>query len=293
MGRPFQLLNARRRAEALLREDGIDLLPVDPFAIASDRDIVIEAKPDAEPGVSGILLRHGNAFGILYATHIKSEGFRRFSVSHELGHYFLDGHVDQLLKNGVHTSHAGFVTADPYELEADHFAAGLLMPERPFKAAMNKLDGGLTAIEELADQCITSRTATAIRFAELTQQATAVIVSTGDTIDYCFMSDAMKTLPRLSWLRKGMPLPAGTATAAFATNRAAVEAGERIKDEIDVRDWLGGETSRTVMEESLGLGAYGKVLTVLSSTSIGREDDDDDEEAEEERLVDSWTPRFR
>jgi Zn-dependent peptidase ImmA (M78 family) len=292
MGRPFQLLNARRRAEALLREDGIDRLPVDPFAIANDRDIVVQAKADAEPGVSGMLLRHGNTFGILYATHIKSEGFRRFSVSHELGHYFLDGHVDQLLKDGVHASHAGFVTADPYELEADHFAAGLLMPEKPFKAAMSKLDGGLTAIEELADKCITSRTATAIRFAELTQHATAVIVSTGDTIDYCFMSDAMKTLPRLSWLRKGTQLPSGTATAVLAANRADVQAGKRVKDEIDVRDWLGGETSRTVLEESIGLGAYGKVLTILSSPSIGRDDEDDDE-AEEERLVDSWTPRFR
>jgi len=158
---------------------------------------------------------------------------------------------------------------------------------------MNKLDGGLTSIEELADQRITSRTATAIRFAELTQQATAVIVSTGDTIDYCFMSDAIKTLPRLSWLRKGTPLPAGTATAALAANRSDVQAGKRIKDQVDVRDWLGGETSRTVTEESLGLGAYGKVLTVLSSPSIGRKDDDDDDEAEEERLVDSWTPRFR
>lgn len=293
MGRPFQLLNARRRAEALLREDGIDRLPVDPFAIASDREILVQARPDAPPGVSGMLLRHGNEFGIYYATHIKSEGFRRFSVSHELGHYFLDGHVDQLLKEGAHVSHAGFVTADPYELEADHFAAGFLMPEKPFKAAMNELDGGLSAIEELADQCITSRTATAIRFAELTQQATAVIVSTGDTIDYCFMSDAMKTLPRLRWLRKGTPLPTGTTTAALAANPAAVQAGKRVKDEIDVRDWLGGETSRTVVEESLGLGAYGKVLTVLSSPSIGHKDDDEDDQAEEERLVDSWTPRFR
>jgi hypothetical protein len=293
MGKPFQLLNARRRAEALLREEGIDRLPVDPFAIASERDILVQAKPDAEPGVSGMLLRHGNAFGIAYATHIKSEGFRRFSVSHELGHYFLDGHVDQLLKAGFHVSHAGFVTADPYELEADHFAAGLLMPEKPFKAAIDKLDGGLPAIEELADHCITSRTATAIRYAELTRQATAVIVSTGDTIDYCFMSDAMKTLPHLGWLRKGRPLPVGTATAALAANRSDVQAGQRIKDEIDVRDWLGGETCRPVLEESLGLGTYGKVLTVLSSPSIGREDEDDDDEAEEERLVDSWTPRFR
>jgi Zn-dependent peptidase ImmA (M78 family) len=36
-----------------------------------------------------MLLRHGNAFGILYATHIPSEGFQRFSIGHELGHYFI------------------------------------------------------------------------------------------------------------------------------------------------------------------------------------------------------------
>jgi hypothetical protein len=45
-------------------------------------------------GVSGMLLRNGDDFGILYATHIKSSGFQRFSISHELGHYFLPGHID-------------------------------------------------------------------------------------------------------------------------------------------------------------------------------------------------------
>ena len=139
-----------------------------------------------------MLLRHGNNFGIVYATHIPSQGFQRFSISHELGHFFLDGHLDQLLKDGVHVSRAGFVTADPYELEADHFAAGLLMPEAPFRKAMDRYDPGLDAIEAVADLCLTSRTATAIRYAELTDAAVAVIMSTGGIIDYCFLSEAMK-----------------------------------------------------------------------------------------------------
>jgi len=293
MGRPFQLQMARRKAEAFLRDEGITTLPVDPFAIAESRDIVVKAKHDTAPGVSGMLLRHGNVFGILYATHVKSEGFRRFSVSHELGHYFLDGHLDQLLKDdGVHASYAGFVTSDPYELEADHFAAGLLMPETPFRNAMKELVVGLDAVEVLADQCITSRTATAIRYAELTREAVAVIVSTGDKIDYCFMSDAMKSLPKLAWLRKGTKLPPGTATSGLAERRSDVIAGRRVTVEVDVRDWLGGTASRKVTEESIGLGAYGKVLTVLSSKTIGNEDGDDEEE-EEEALVESWTPHFR
>src|SRR5262249_8815407 len=143
-GHAFRLRMAKQKAENFLRQEGITTLPVDPFAIAASHNIEVKPKPDAAGGVSGILLRHGDMFGILYATHIKSEGFQRFSVGHELGHYFLDGHMDHVLpKDGIHTSHAGFVSADPYELEADQFAAGLLMPSTPFKRALGKQDAGL------------------------------------------------------------------------------------------------------------------------------------------------------
>jgi hypothetical protein len=202
--RSFSLKIARQTAEKFLRDEGITKLPVDPFAIARSRDIVVEPKPDTAEGVSGMLLRYGNTFCILYATHISSEGFQRFSVGHELGHFFLDGHIDHVLsKNDTHFSHAGFVTADSFELEADHFAAGLLMPSTPFKREIVRCEPGLSAVLEVAKICRTSRTATAIRYAETTEDAVAVIVSTGRVIDYCFLSDTMKSLPELKWLRKG------------------------------------------------------------------------------------------
>jgi hypothetical protein len=201
--------------------------------------------------------------------------------------------VDHILpKDGVHVSRAGFITSDPYELEADHFAAGLLMPEAPFKRAIDQYDPGLDAIEAVADLCQTSWTATAIRFAELTDAAVAVIMSTGSQIDYCFLSEAMKTLPKLDWLRKGSPLPSGTATASLTSARERVLAGERVADDVDVTDWLGGAKRAPVTEASVGLGQYGKVLTVLVSTSIGPADEPDEDE-EEEDLVERWTPRFR
>ncbi|MDE1568246.1 ImmA/IrrE family metallo-endopeptidase [Aquabacter sp. P-9] len=292
MSRVFSLKLARQTAEAFLTEEGITALPVDPFAIAESRDITVQGKPEEHDGVSGMLLRHGNDFGIIYATRIPSIGFQRFSVSHELGHYFLPGHVDQVLKNGLHVSRAGFITNDPYELEADHFAAGLLMPETPFRKAMGLYDPGLDAIDAVSELCLTSRTATAIRFAELSNVAVAVIVSTGAAIDYCFMSDAMKSLPKLDWIRKGSPLPKGTATARLAARSDAVLAGERVAEEVDVSDWLGGTTKATVSEEAVGLGRYGKVLTILVSTSIGQDEDSDDDD-KDENLIESWTPRFR
>jgi hypothetical protein len=292
MSRVFNLKMAKQTAEAFLKEEGITSLPVDPFAIAKSRDIMVEGKPEKADGVSGMLLRHGNNFGIVYATHIPSVGFQRFSISHELGHYFLPGHVDQVLTEGVHVSRAGFITADPYELEADHFAAGLLMPATPFRKALDQHDPCLDSIEAMADLCLTSRTATAIRFAELTDAAVAVIMSTGGTIDYCFLSEAMKSLPKLDWLRKGSPLPPGTATARLAAQPARVLGGERVADEADVRDWLGGTTRAAISEESVGLGQYGKVLTVLVSSAIGQ-DNEPDEVEDEEDLIERWTPRFR
>ncbi|TPI53309.1 ImmA/IrrE family metallo-endopeptidase [Mesorhizobium sp. B3-1-3] len=293
MSKGFRLLLARQEAEKFLKEEGITTLPVDPFAIAKSRGITVEGKPESAEGVSGMLLRYGDTFGIIYGTHIPSTGFQRFSVSHELGHYFLPGHMDHILpKDGAHVSRAGFVTADSYELEADHFASGLLMPTTPFKRAIGRSDPGLDAVIAAAELCQTSLTSTAIRFAGLTDAAVAVILSTGNMIDYCFLSDAMKSLPKLDWLRKGSPVPAGTATAALASNPQRVFGGDRIGEEIDVRDWLGGTRTATVSEESIGLGNYGKVLTVLVSTEIGQEDEEI-EISEEEDFIESWTPRFR
>lgn len=292
MSKVFSLKMARQAAEALLKEEELLSLPVDPFAIAASRDIMVEGKPEKVDGVSGMLLRHGNDFGIVYATHIRSEGFQRFSVAHELGHYFLPGHVDQVIQNGIHVSRGGFVTNDPYELEADHFAAGLLMPEQPFRKEIDRREPGLSAIEAIADLCVASKTAAAIRYAEVSDAATAVIMSTAGVIDYCFMSEAMKSLPKLDWLRKGVKLPLGTVTSTLAADSTRVAAGERVKDEIDVREWLGGSTRETVTEESLGLGAYGKVLTILTSTKIGQELEPDEDD-EQQELIESWTPRFK
>ena len=294
MNQAFRFRMAKQTGEALVRKLGITALPIDPFAITADHDIVVEPKPDAEPGVSGMLLRHGDVFGILYATHVPNEGFQRFSVGHELGHYFLDGHIDHILPaDGIHASHAGFVSTDPYELEADQFSAGLLMPGTLFTRGLGKHEPGLAAAESMAGLCRTSLTATAIRYAELTDDAVAVVMSTGNTIDYCFLSDTIKYLPQLTWLRKGSPVPRGTATAQFNADPGRVADADRAEAEIDIPDWLGGTRSVEATEEVIGLGRYGKTLTVLTCPSILDETYQDEDEDEESDLEDRWTPRFR
>lgn len=294
MNQAFRLKMAKQSGERLVRDLGIKSLPVDPFVIAKNHGIMVQAKPDTAAGVSGMLLRNGNNFGIMYATHIDNEGFQRFSVAHELGHYFLEGHIDHVLSgDGVHASHAGFISGDPYELEADQFAAGLLMPGSMFSRAIGKHEPGLAAIESLAGLCRTSLTATAIRYSELTDDAVAVAISTGQTIDFCCLSDGMKSLKQLTWLKKGSPVPSGTATAHFNADPARIATAERDENDIDTQDWLGGNRSVPATEEIVGLGGYGKTLTVLSCPSIIDDSYRDEDEDDEEALSESWTPRFR
>src|SRR4051812_44717964 len=122
----------RQRAEYHAREvitsDGISQLPVDPLAIAKKRDITVSANRVKTAGVSGFLMKVGDRFGIGYSTNIDNQGFINFTIAHELGHYFLPGHVDHLFGSGdnMHLSHAGFVSSDDCEREADFFAAALL-----------------------------------------------------------------------------------------------------------------------------------------------------------------------
>jgi Zn-dependent peptidase ImmA (M78 family) len=160
-------------------------LPVDPKFVAAKAQIYIQAKDDCKEGVSGMLLRQGENYCIVYATHLNNPGFKNFSIAHELSHYFLEGHPDQVFQNSdIHTSVAGFASDNRLEREADTFAASLLMPETLFKDQLTRYEKGLDCIESMAKICNTSLTATAIRYAELSEDKVVVIVSTNGKIDY-------------------------------------------------------------------------------------------------------------
>lgn len=281
----FQL--AKQTAEKFLVEQGIKSLPIDPKALATNLGIYVEAKPKTAPGVSGMLVHSGNVFGILYATHINNTGFQNFSIAHELGHFLIEGHIDNIFnEEGIHFSEAGFVSRNQYEMEADNFAASLLMPDFLFNPAMNKVGDGLDGIIELADLCQTSRVSTAIKFSEKTDLPMAIVVSQGEKIDFCFMSPAFKDFENLEWLRKGQTLPNGVLTRIFNRIQKNISSAAKTSDEIDLKDWFETGTSVNATEEVMGLGRYGKTLTVITVNEFAEDLEDED------KIEESWTPKF-
>ncbi|GGA32981.1 hypothetical protein GCM10011498_37770 [Amylibacter cionae] len=287
----FRLKMSRLKGEQVASQFGFETLPIDPFKVAEDEAIVVEAKKPDREGMSGCIVFNDDGVGIIYATHIRSEGFRRFTVAHELGHYFLEGHPEEILKTApVHFSKAGFTQGhNSIEIEADHFASGLLMPTRLTREALYGASVGLEGILHLAGEAETSLTSAAIRAAECAPYPMAVVVSQGTQIAYGFMSESFKRLDRLRFLKKGDPLPY-TATRNFNSEAANISNRKSICGSTRLAEWFGGEKTIALEEEIVGLGSYGYTLTVLSSDMLP--EDPYEVEDEEEKLVASWTPRF-
>lgn len=288
----FRLLMARQCGEKIAADRGFTTFPVDPFAIAAKEDILVEAKDPDRKGMSGCIVFNDDGVGIIYATDIRSEGFRRFTVAHELGHYFLEGHPEEILKTGpVHFSRAGFVQgSSSIEIEADHFASGLLMPTRLTREALYKSPIGLSGVQHLATVAEASLTAAAIRTAECAPYPVAVIVSEREQVSYGFMSEGFKKLGRLRFLRNGDGLP-HTGTRDFNAVADNIRLGRSVCSQSTLAEWFDGPTGIALDEEVIGLGSYGYTLTVLSSEALA--DDPEEDENEEQDLIRSWTPKFR
>jgi hypothetical protein len=216
--------------------------------------------------------------------------WRSVFVSHELGHYSLPGHPEEIQKQGgTHLSRANFSEASSIELEADHFASGLLLPSRLTRNFLDSHQVGLEGVLALADAAECSRTAAAIRTAECSSYPVAVIVSRDEQVAYAFLSEGFKQLGQLAWLKKGTPLPASL-TRRFNSDASNVSQTRKACGETRLGDWFGGPKGIVLDEEVVGLGSYGFTLTILSSEAqMSAPDEEEDEDAELEK---SWTAKF-
>ncbi|OXT01641.1 hypothetical protein B7H23_01325 [Notoacmeibacter marinus] len=286
----FRLTMACQLGEKIAEEAGYREFPVEPLAIAQSKEITVQAKPSDVKGISGALIFAGNDATLIYSNEYDNLGFENFCIAHELGHYCLPGHPEEIIQQGgTHLSRAGFTQNSSIELEADHFASGLLLPTGLTRQFLGETQIGLQGIIQLAEKAQCSRTAAAIRAAECSPYPMAVIVSQGNEIAYAFLSEAFKNLGKLSYLRKGSPLPE-SATLNFNGVPENVFAVRQQCAETNLKIWFDGMAGIKLDEEILGLGKYGYTLTVLSSDELA--DDPYEEDDEEAELEKTWTPRF-
>ena len=105
----------------------------------------------------------------------KSERIR-FTISHELGHYFIDNHRKKL-EQGISLSFNSEMTVDEkrIEHEANHFASHLLMPKTLFNKLAQKKEQGFDSILFLKKRFDVSIYATTIHYIHLNLSTSIMI----------------------------------------------------------------------------------------------------------------------
>jgi Zn-dependent peptidase ImmA (M78 family) len=271
---------ARRSAIELLDELEIREPPVDPELIAHRKELLFEEKDGFPPGAYGALFRTGNQFGIIVSSGCPGDGHRRFTIAHELGHYHIPDHAERLFPGGdnIVPSFGGHFRGrkDPLEVEADCFASELLMPDRFVRPLIHQVGDGLPAVRALADTFRTSMSAAAIRYASLTGEPVAVLVSYRGVIEWTARSSALSAH---GWARQPLKRewsPRGSATHRLASAPDRIERGESDDDCMLLCEWFDEAPATEVVEEALGLGAFGRVLTILAVRDLPDPDEEPD-----------------
>lgn len=194
----------------------------------------------------------------------------RFTVAHELGHYFIDEHRNALASGRVpqHPSRCEFESRNPAEVEADVFAAGLLLPRRRFVEAVSRAGRGLEAVKTLAGTFGTSLTSTGVRFVECTPGYSAVIKWNEDGIAWHWISADMWVAGYRGLECERSTLPPDSATAD-ALGAPGEESGVVFERGSTASLWFphisaGSPKNCVLVEHAIPLGRFG-VLTLLTA----------------------------
>src|SRR5438034_11751378 len=121
---------AQARAKSLRARQRMTDLPVDVARVAKLESVEVE-HVDFGDEISGVLVKDGDR-AIIGVNARQALARQRFTIAHELGHYLLHSSRELFVDKDyiVHfrdeNSSSGY---DPVEVEANQFAAELIMPE--------------------------------------------------------------------------------------------------------------------------------------------------------------------
>lgn len=174
-----------------------------------------------ENSFDGMLLHFAEEFHVhinLDKGNTKSSKRGRFTLAHELGHYFIDEHRIGL-KYGLLQPHASYNNLNHstlIELEADYFASCLLMPMSKFRDFCSRKPFSFDLISSISDSFQTSLVASILRFIEIGSREFMVVVSKNGLVRWFSKSN---DFPGFAFRFKvGQNLPQGTISARYFTN---------------------------------------------------------------------------
>jgi Zn-dependent peptidase ImmA (M78 family) len=211
---------------------------------------------DKLDGATARLARKGQKGVIRVSDRITVAGAQRFAIAHELGHWEQHGEYSQLfLCTEADMRDYG---KSVLEIEANTFAAELLMPAVLFRPFCENVDPSLTLVGNIAEHFRTSRTATTVRFVNETQHKCFVVYSENGRIKWWKRKERATHL----WLNKDQQIHPHS--MAWECLQGGNVPGKM--ESVPVEAWfshLPFELNAEVMEQSVKLGRFPGILTLL------------------------------
>lgn len=263
------IISANRIIKSL---DAIEF-PVDVEKIAKQLNIqeITETDTDKFEGML-VALPDKSAGFINISENIREPTRKRFTIAHELGHYVIPTHESSYNCNKDDTNNY-YDKKHPQEIEANHFAAELLMPRKYFLKEIERKEPSYDLIQNLTDKFESSLTSTLIRYKELTTENVAVVLSENSKIKWALRSDNFKY-----FIKSKVDLsPDSYAVEFFVRN----DLSKKFED-VDPNVWFDDEGivhKISVKELSIPLPYYSQVISLIwvieDEDEIDEEDDDE------------------
>jgi Zn-dependent peptidase ImmA (M78 family) len=209
----------------------------------------------------GLLVYDDDAAFIKINNKIRESGMIRFTIAHELGHYIINKNRI-ILKHGL--KYHEFYNYNPQtkeEMEANAFAAELLMPKRKFNKFTKDKKLNFNLIKEIAQTFDVTLSAAAIRYANIGRLPIAVILSRNQKIIWYFISEYFP----FKQISKNLTLKYETGAHKIFREKQTLDAPILIEAYYWFEDKILHRDKRNSMlwEDSFYLPYYYSVLTIL------------------------------
>lgn len=238
------------------------------YGINEPRDLALENIAMAEgllvtagplKGADGRLLRKKNRGIARISSEISNRHRRRFVIAHEFGHWLIHKTESQVVctEDDMYD-----YRNNPLEVEANHFAAELLMPKRWFQRAFWEAEPSLKLVRAMAENFDVSLTSAALRFVELAKHPCLVVFSDGERVKWWRKSEKLPF-----WLQGGQRIRQGSvAWDAFHHENPS----ERM-EEVEAAAWFehADRPPKELLEDSLYVPGLGLTISLLWFPSFG------------------------
>lgn len=264
--------NPKNLAQAITKQlpDDIHSIPVREIAQAIDIYEIREERLDGLEG--GLIVPEDKSEGAILVHIDRLETRKRYTIAHEIGHYVNPMHRASS-EEGFRCSRKDMTveSAKPgdkhakMELEANQFAAELLMPDVLVNKFMHKrLGADIDHIVELAKLFEVSREAAARRYLARLDEPAAIVFSCAGKIRYVKKND---DFPRLSlWNGDAIPSECLSSTSSAQIGR--------VTDVVETLGhlWLERSSGISLGEQTLAQ-KDGYRMTLLTAETVAEDED--------------------